>query len=92
MTKTASLFPIHFLALFPGLVAMKANTTVMVLAKTQATARVKMMPNTICLRRQVTFPGHPMKRRGQRKQMRREESRVQVMLQLFALTMGVSRC
>ena len=71
--------------------AIKAKITVKVLAKTQATDTEKMMPKTVCLRRQVTFPGHPMKRKEQRKQRSREERRVQVIPQLLALTMGVRR-
>ena len=89
MTDRASLFPSHLLIWLPGLVDMKAKITVKVLAKIQATDTEKMTPKTICLKRQVIFPGHPMKRKEQRKQRSREERRAQVIPQLLALTMGV---
>ena len=90
--EVASLFPTHFLMLEPGLVAMKATTTVMVLANTLETATEKIKPNTGCWRRQDNFPGCPMKRKEERKQSRREMRRVQVRPRLLALTMGVSLC
>lgn len=91
MTDAASLFPTHVLILLPGLEARKARTTVMVLPKTQETAVEKMIPNKVCLRKQDTFPGQPIKTNEQRKPKSREKSKVQVMLQLLALTIGLSR-
>lgn len=89
MTETDSLFPTHHLMRFPGFVAMKARTTVMVLANTQDTAIEKTTPKTACRRRHVTVPGHPRKRKEQRKHSRSEKSKAQVICQLLALTMGV---
>ena len=67
--------PKSFLAMFPGLVAMKARTTVTVFAKMEETAIEKVMLKAVCRRRQVTFVGQPMKRKEQRKQSRREMRR-----------------
>lgn len=92
MADPASPFPKHFLIVFPGLVARKARTTVMVLAKTQETEMEKMVLKMVCLKRQVTFPGQPMNKKEQRKQRRREERRTHVMFLLLALTIGVSQC
>lgn len=88
----AKLFPNHFLILLAGLVAMKARTTVRVLANTEETAPVKVMANKVCRRMQDSFLGCPMNRNVQRKQHSREKSRAQVMFQLLALTMGVFLC
>ena len=71
----ASCLPKSFLAMFPGLVAMKARTTVTVLAKMEETPTVKVMLKIVCRRRQETFVGFPMKRNEQRKQRRRETRR-----------------
>lgn len=74
--ELASPFPTHFLMLDPGLVAMKATTTVMVLANTQEMATEKIMPKAVCRRRQVTFLGFPIKSKEQRKQKSRATRRM----------------
>ncbi|KAF7235451.1 Immunoglobulin alpha-2 heavy chain [Varanus komodoensis] len=51
--ELASPFPTHFLILEPGLVAMKATTTVIVLASTEEIAKEKMTPKAECWRKQV---------------------------------------
>lgn len=66
----------HCLILFPGAVALKARTTVMVLAKTVDTATVNTMANVVCWRMQVAVLGRPRKSREQRKHRHREASRV----------------
>lgn len=71
---------VHLLNLLPGLVAMKAKTTMMVLAKMQEIQRVKIMPNAECLRRHVSFWGGPMKAKEQKKQRVKERRRRQLRL------------
>ncbi|KAF7235107.1 RLA class II histocompatibility antigen, DP beta chain [Varanus komodoensis] len=51
--ELVKLFPSHLLTRFPGLVAMKARTTVMVFAKREETATEKMMLKAVCWRRQL---------------------------------------
>ena len=53
--EMASSFPNHFLILDPGLVAIKARTTMMVFASTEETAMEKMMAKAVCRRRHVLF-------------------------------------
>lgn len=72
----ANLFPTHFFILDPGLVAMKARITVTLLANTEDKATEKTIPKAVCRRRQVTFPGLPMKRKEKRKQKRSEMRRM----------------
>ena len=71
----ASCLPKSFLAMFPGLVAMKTRTTVTVFAKMEEMATEKVILKAVCRRRQVTFVGWPMKRKEQRKQSRRKMRR-----------------
>ena len=68
----ATLFPTHFLRLDPGLVAMKARTTMMVFANMEDTAAEKMMPKRGCRRRQESFPGFSRNSKEVRKQSSRE--------------------
>ena len=74
--ELARLFPSHLLTLFPGLVARKASTTVIVFANKEETATEKMMPKAVCLRRQVTFLGRPINRKEDKKDRRRETRRM----------------
>ena len=64
------------LILLPGVVSLKAMTTVIVLANTVEIATVKNTPNVVCCKMQVTWSGCPMKSREQRKQKTREMSRM----------------
>jgi hypothetical protein len=64
------------LILLPGVVSLKAKTTVIVLANTVEIATVKNTPNVICCRMQVAWLGCPMKSNEQRKQKTREMSRI----------------
>ena len=80
----------HCLIFLPGVVTLKARTTVMVLAKMVEIATVNMTPNVICWRMQVAVLGWPMKRKEQGKHRMREMSRVQLRARLLALTMEVS--
>lgn len=87
--ELVKLFPSHFFSLFPGFVAKKATTTVIVFAKTEEMAVEKMMLKTICCRRQVGLVGLPMKRKGVKKESRSEIRRMKERSWLFALTIGV---
>ena len=64
------------LILLPGVVSLKAMTTVIVLANTVEMATVKNTPNVVCCRMQVAWLGCPMKSNEQRKQKTREMSRM----------------
>jgi hypothetical protein len=62
--------------ILPGVVSLKAMTTVIVLANTVEMATVKNTPNVVCFRMQVAWLGCPMKNNEQRKQKTREMSRM----------------
>ena len=64
------------LILLPGVVRLKAMTTVIVLANTVEIASVKNTPNVVCCRMQVAWLGCPMKSNEHRKQKTREISRM----------------
>lgn len=68
--------PILFLSLASGLVALKADTTVMVLARVVDTQTVKIIPKAACRRAQVTGTGWPMNMNGQRKHNAKEKRRI----------------
>lgn len=76
IVKTETFLPSHLLMLDPGLEAMKATTTMIVLANTQEIATEKMMPKADCWRKQVTLLGFPRNRKEDRKQRRRERRRM----------------
>lgn len=71
----ANFFPTHFFILDPGLVARKAKTTMMVLAKMHDTATEKMSPKVICRKRHIIAPGLKRNCNAQRKQSWREMRR-----------------
>ena len=73
--ELARVFPSHFLIVFPGLVAIKATTTMTVFANREEMATEKMTLKAVCRRRQVTLWGWPMNRKGDKKQKRREPRR-----------------
>ena len=66
----------HCHIVLPGVVTLKARTTVMVLAKVVETPMVKMTPKGICWRMQVAVLGRPRKRKEQRQHRMREMSRM----------------
>lgn len=67
--------PTHFRRELFGLVALKAITTVIVLAKMHDTQRENVIPNIACRIRQVMVVGRPMNKKEQRKQKRRATRR-----------------
>ena len=87
MPETKSL-----LIVLPGVMALKARITVIVLVKTVERARANTRANVICCNMQEAVFGWPMKRNGHRKQRRREMSRMKLRVRLLALTMGESWC
>ena len=80
------------LSVLPGVMALKARITVIVLVKTVERARVNARANVICCNMQEAVFGWPMKKNGHRKQRRREMSRMKLSVRLLALTMGESWC
>ena len=77
--------------MFAGLLALKAITTAMVLAKMQDMHKAKVMPNAVCRSMQDHSEGRPMKVREHRKQRVKEKSSRKLSSQLLALTRGVCR-
>lgn len=67
--------PTHFLRELFGLVALKAMTTVIVLAKIQDTQRENIVPKIACRMRQVMMEGRPRNKKEQRKHRSRATSR-----------------
>lgn len=76
MSKLVAPFIIILLILLPGVVSLKAVTTVIVLANTVEIATVKNIANVVCCRMQVAWLGCPMKSNEQRKQKTRDMSRI----------------
>ena len=66
----------HCHIILPGVVTLKARTTVMVLAKVVEKDTVKMSQKLICWRMQVAVLGRPKKRKEQRQHRMREMSRM----------------
>lgn len=91
MTVLGSLTPTHFLQELPGLVALKAMKTMMVLARIEDAEMVKGIPKVTCCSIQVISTGRPRNRNTERKLSMRERSRMKLRFRLLALTMGVLR-
>jgi hypothetical protein len=66
---------IHICNVLPGLMAVKATTTMKVFAKIADTATENTTPKIICLKTQVTVLGWPMNINEQKKQSIRETRR-----------------
>lgn len=76
MTELDILDPQNHLVFLPGVVALKAKSTVIVFANMVETTTVNMIPNIICRRIQVAVLGRPMKSKEQRKHRKREMRRM----------------
>lgn len=75
-TAFESQVTIHVRHALPGLMALKAITTMKVFAETAETATENTTPKTVCLKTQVTFLGWSMNINEQKKQSIRETSRI----------------
>ena len=77
--------------MFAGLLALKAITTVTVLASIHDIHRAKVMPKAVCRSMQDHSVGWPMKVREHRKHRIKEKSSKKLSSELLAFTRGVVR-
>ena len=81
--------PNHFATLLPGCVALNAINTTIVLPRTQAIQRTKVIPKAVWRSIQDQSEGGPMKVREHRKHRVKEKSSRKLSSELLALTTGV---
>ena len=84
--------PNHLATLLPGIVALNAINTTIVLPRTQEIQRTKVIPKAVWRSIQDQSEGRPMKVREHRKHRVKEKSSRKLSSELLAFTTGVNLC